>query len=157
MKECDVKFVISNNVSIHFHKQLKIITFIIQGGIEVKKWGLGILQVALLMAFSLLMDQLARALHLPVPGSILGMIVLFILLQTRVVKLRWIEIGAAWLLGELLLFFIPSAVGIMNYMPMLEQDGLQILFIVLLSTFLVMACTGLVATRIAKRKERHTG
>jgi len=123
----------------------------------VKKWGLGILQVALLMAFSLLMDQLARALHLPVPGSILGMIVLFILLQTRVVKLRWIEVGAAWLLGELLLFFIPSAVGIMNYMPMLEQDGLQILFIVLLSTFLVMACTGLVATRIAKRKERHTG
>lgn len=122
-----------------------------------KKWGLGILQVALLMAFSLLMDLLARALHLPVPGSILGMIVLFILLQTRVVKLRWIEIGAAWLLGELLLFFIPSAVGIMNYMPMLEQDGLQILFIVLLSTFLVMACTGLVATRIAKRKERHTG
>ncbi|WP_413374152.1 CidA/LrgA family protein [Paenibacillus taichungensis] len=122
-----------------------------------KKWGLGILQVALLMAFSLLMDQLARTLHLPVPGSILGMIVLFILLQTRVVKLRWIEIGAAWLLGELLLFFIPSAVGIMNYMPMLEQDGLQILFIVLLSTFLVMACTGLVATRIAKRKERHTG
>jgi holin-like protein len=141
----------------HFHKQLKIFTFIIQGGIEVKKWGLGILQVALLMAFSLLMDQMARALHLPVPGSILGMIVLFILLQTRVVKLRWIEIGAAWLLGELLLFFIPSAVGIMNYMPMLEQDGLQILFIVLLSTFLVMACTGLVATRIAKRKERHTG
>lgn len=50
------------------------------------------------------MDLLARTLHLPVPGSILGMVVLFILLQTRVVKLRWIEVGAAWLLGELLLF-----------------------------------------------------
>ncbi|KQY82114.1 holin [Paenibacillus sp. Root52] len=122
-----------------------------------KKWGLGILQVAILMAFSLLMNQLAGALHLPVPGSILGMVVLFLLLQTGVVKLRWIEVGAAWLLGELLLFFIPSAVGIMNYMPMLEHDGLQILFIVLLSTFLVMVCTGLVATQIAKRKERHTG
>ncbi|WP_440114065.1 CidA/LrgA family protein [Paenibacillus sp. QZ-Y1] len=122
-----------------------------------KKWGLGIVQVALLMAFSLLMDLLARVLHLPVPGSILGMVVLFILLQTRVVKLRWIDVGAAWLLGELLLFFIPSAVGIMNYMPMLEHDGLQILFVVLLSTFLVMVCTGLVATRIAKRKEHHTG
>ncbi|MDQ0173749.1 CidA/LrgA family protein [Paenibacillus tundrae] len=122
-----------------------------------KKWGLGILQVAILMAFSLLMNQLAGALHLPIPGSILGMVVLFLLLQTGVVKLRWIEVGAAWLLGELLLFFIPSAVGIMNYMPMLEHDGLQILFIVLLSTFLVMVCTGLVATRIAKRKERHTG
>ncbi|MCM3173916.1 CidA/LrgA family holin-like protein [Paenibacillus sp. MER 99-2] len=122
-----------------------------------KKWGLGILQVAILMAFSLFMNQLAGALHLPVPGSILGMVALFLLLQTGVVKLRWIEVGAAWLLGELLLFFIPSAVGIMNYMPMLEHDGLQILFIVLLSTFLVMVCTGLVATRIAKRKERHTG
>lgn len=122
-----------------------------------KKWGIGIVQIALLMVFSLLMDLLARTLHLPVPGSILGMIVLFVLLQTGVVKLRWIEVGAAWLLGELLLFFIPSAVGIMNYMPMLEHDGLQILFIVLLSTFLVMTCTGLVATRIAKRKEHHTG
>jgi holin-like protein len=56
----------------------------------VKKWGVGIAQIALLMVFSLLMDLLARTLHLPVPGSILGMIVLFILLQTGVVKLRWI-------------------------------------------------------------------
>lgn len=130
---------------------------IFKGGFTVKKWGIGIVQVALLMVFSLGMDQLARVLHLPVPGSILGMVILFLLLQAGVVKLRWIEVGAGWLLGELLLFFIPSAVGIMNYVPMLEQDGLQILFIVLLSTFLVMACTGLVASRIAKRKERHTG
>lgn len=120
-----------------------------------KKWGLGIAQVALLMVFSLLMDLLARTLHLPVPGSILGMVVLFILLQTRV-EVAGLKLSRL-VAGELLLFFIPSAVGIMNYMPMLEHDGLQILFIVLLSTFLVMSCTGLVATRIAKRKERHTG
>ncbi|MDO7906391.1 CidA/LrgA family holin-like protein [Paenibacillus sp. JX-17] len=116
----------------------------------------GILQIAVLMAFSYIMNLGASALHLPVPGSIIGIVILFALLQLKWIRLSWIEIGAGWLLAELLLFFIPSAVGIMNYFPMMEHDGLRILFVVLLSTFLVMAATGLIATVIAKRKEHHT-
>lgn len=117
----------------------------------------GILQVAVLMGFSELLNVLVRWLHLPVPGSIIGIAIVFILLQTKVIKLEWVEIGANWLLAELLLFFIPSAVGIMNYIPMLEHDGVRIVVIVIFSTILVMVSSGLLAGTMAKRKERHAG
>lgn len=117
----------------------------------------GILQVAVLMGFSELLNVLVRWLHLPVPGSIIGIALVFILLQTKVIKLEWVELGANWLLAELLLFFIPSAVGIMNYIPMLEHDGVRIIVIVILSTILVMVSSGLLAGTMAKRKERHAG
>ncbi|WP_018884009.1 CidA/LrgA family protein [Paenibacillus massiliensis] len=112
----------------------------------------GILQIGVLLLFSVGMNALVGWLHWPIPGSIVGMLLLFILLQTKVIRLSWIEIGASWLLAELLLFFIPSAVGVMDYLPLLEHDGMSILFIVLLGTFIVMAVTGLVATFISKRK-----
>ncbi|MGG4342576.1 CidA/LrgA family protein [Paenibacillus lautus] len=116
----------------------------------------GTLQVAGFMLFSLGMDQLAAWLNIGIPGSILGIVVLFILLETKVLRLEWIELGANWLLAELLLFFIPAAVGIMKYFPMLEAEGLQILAVVLFSTVIVMVSSGLTAGFISSRKERKT-
>ncbi|OBA02302.1 holin [Paenibacillus polymyxa] len=116
----------------------------------------GVLQIAVLMAFSLILNALVSWLHLPIPGSIVGMLILFVLLQTGLVRLSWIEVGANWLLAELLLFFIPSAVGVMNYWPMLEHDGMSIMLVVLLGTFLVMACTGMIASLLGKRKEHKS-
>ncbi|GIP00212.1 holin-like protein CidA [Paenibacillus lautus] len=116
----------------------------------------GTLQVAGFMLLSLGMDQLATWLNIGIPGSILGIIVLFILLETKVLRLEWIELGANWLLAELLLFFIPAAVGIMKYFPMLEAEGLQILAVVLFSTVIVMVSSGLTAGFISSRKERKT-
>lgn len=121
----------------------------------IKKALLAALQVAGLMGFSELMTWLAAWTHFPLPGSILGILVLFLLLQFRIVKLEWIELGAAWLLAELLLFFIPAAVGVMNYIPLLEQDGLRILAVVVLSTLIVMSSSGLLAGALSRRKERQ--
>lgn len=115
----------------------------------------GILQVAALMAFSMVMNQLASWLHIPVPGSILGILVIFILLEAHMIRIEWIDIGSKWLLAELLLFFVPAAVGIMKYIPMLQSDGLRIAIVVLISTFIVMASTGLMATIISKKKEKR--
>lgn len=122
---------------------------------KIKNLSIIVLQVAVLFFISLAMNFLAKWLHLPIPGTILGIIVLFILLKMNVIKLSWIEQGANWLLAELLLFFIPAAVGVMNYMSLLEHDGVRILLVVISSTVVVMASSGLVATRISKRKEHR--
>lgn len=122
---------------------------------KIKNLSIIILQIAVLFFISLAMNYIVKWLHLPIPGTILGIIVLFILLKTNVIKLSWIEQGANWLLAELLLFFIPAAVGVMNYMSLLEQDGIRILLVVISSTVIVMASSGLVASRISKRKEQR--
>lgn len=122
---------------------------------KIKNLSIIILQITALFFISLAMNYIAKWLHLPIPGTILGIIVLFILLKTNVIKLSWIEQGANWLLAELLLFFIPAAVGVMNYMSLLERDGIRILLVVISSTIVVMASSGLVASRISKRKEQR--
>ncbi|RUT33389.1 CidA/LrgA family holin-like protein [Paenibacillus zeisoli] len=122
---------------------------------KLKSLLMGVLQIAILFFISMAMNKIVDLLHLNIPGSILGIVVIFTLLKTGVVKLEWIEKGANWLLAELLLFFIPSAVGVMKYIPMLESDGVRILIVVIFSTFIVMASSGLTASRIAKRKEKQ--
>ncbi|WP_379130118.1 CidA/LrgA family holin-like protein [Paenibacillus sp. sgz500958] len=121
-----------------------------------KKIATILLQVTGLTVFALLINSLASLMHLPIPGSIFGMILLFILLELGVVRLNWIDIGGAWLLAELLLFFIPSAVGVMKYTTLLETDGLRLLAVVLVGTFVVMSSSGLLTGAIYKAKERRT-
>lgn len=41
---------------------------------------------------------------IPIPASMIGLIVLFITLKLKIVKIEWVEKGATWLLAELLLF-----------------------------------------------------
>ncbi|AIQ55254.1 MULTISPECIES: CidA/LrgA family protein [Paenibacillus] len=120
-----------------------------------KKLTTGLLQVAGLTIFSMLINTLTPLLHLPIPGSIIGMLILFLLLEAGAVRLSWVEVGASWLLAELLLFFIPSAVGVMKYTSLLEVNGLQVLAVVLVGTFAVMAGSGLLTGAIYKVKERR--
>ena len=74
-----------------------------------------IVQIGYLYILLLIGNTIARLLHLPIPGSIIGLVLLFLLLQFHIIKLEWIELGAAVLLSELLLFFIPSAIGVIDY------------------------------------------
>lgn len=116
-----------------------------------------ILQIAFLVIISIIMNELTRLLHVPLPGFILGIVVIFILLKTHILPLSWIEAGANWLLAELLLFFIPSAVGVVQYKQLLIHNGLQMVALIIVSTGLVMACAGIAVSSIAKRRgEKRT-
>ncbi|MEK8129965.1 CidA/LrgA family holin-like protein [Paenibacillus filicis] len=111
-------------------------------------------QVLFFIAVSSLMNALAQLLRLPVPGSILGLALVFLLLQFKLIKLEWIDLGAKWLLAEMLLFFIPPAAGMIEYKAILLASGMRILIVVACSTVLVMICSGLLTERFARKKER---
>ncbi|GIN87696.1 holin-like protein CidA [Heyndrickxia sporothermodurans] len=121
-----------------------------------KKLLIGMIQILILCIFTYIMGEIATFLHLKIPGSILGLVLLFILLQMKIVKLKWIEIGGNWLVAELLLFFIPSAVGIIQYKHLLLDNGLKIIAVIFISSTIVMICSGLLAEKMAKRKEKQS-
>jgi holin-like protein len=116
-----------------------------------------ILQIALLTLFFLTGNLISKYLHLPIPGGIVGMIILFIMLQLKIIKLEWIERGTSWLLAELILFFIPAAVGVINYQQALGSQWGRILAVIVLSSLTVMIFTGLTAQIIAKRGKDNFG
>lgn len=111
-------------------------------------------QIGFFIILAFVMNKLTYMLHIHIPGGILGMILVFILLQTKILRLEWVESGAKWFLAELLLFFVPSAVGMISYEKLLLNDGFQILLVVIAGTMIVMVCSGLIAQSIAKRKGR---
>ena len=115
---------------------------------------LTVIQIALLFIFARLINWVTAALHINIPGSIIGIVILFTLLHFKIIKLEWIELGAAWLLGELLLFFIPSAVGVIEYGDIMSKFGVSILLVVVISTFVVMVSTGTLTQLIAKERRK---
>ncbi|MDP4087557.1 MAG: CidA/LrgA family protein [Bacillota bacterium] len=112
-----------------------------------------ILQIVLLAFLFSVGNLITKYLHIPIPGSIVGLVILFLLLQFKVIKVEWIEKGASWLLAELLLFFIPAAAGVINYQQAIGPKLGKLLVVIFLSTLTVMAFTGLTAQFIAKRRK----
>ncbi|RNB90439.1 CidA/LrgA family holin-like protein [Brevibacillus fluminis] len=113
-------------------------------------------QVLFFIVIAKLADAVVAWLHLPIPGAILGICTLFALLKLKVIRLDWIETGSKWLLSEMLLFFIPATVGIVNYKSLVMTSGLWIALTIICSTIIVMLCSGLIGQMITRRKERMT-
>lgn len=119
-----------------------------------KKLFMTIVQIVLIVALSKIADLLVMVLHLPVPGSIVGIALLFALLKLGLIKLSWIDLGAKWLLAEMLLFFIPSTVGIVNYESLVKTSGLSLFIIIVSSTVAVMLCAGFAAQLLSRKQLR---
>lgn len=109
-----------------------------------------VLQVGVLLGVTMLGNQITQMLHLKFPGSILGIALVILLLQTKVIRLEWIESGANLLIAELMLFFIPSAVGVIQYKQVMVADGMRFELVILLSTLTVMVCTGFLSEMVNK-------
>lgn len=121
------------------------------------------LQVALYIAFFLAAQRLVDWLRLPLPANIVGMLLLLALIMLRVLPLNWVKAGSRWLLAEMLLFFIPAVVAVVNYSQLLRVDGWRIMLVIMISTLLVLSATALVVDRVyrfemrlaARKKERQ--
>jgi len=121
------------------------------------KLGVIIIQVLFLHVFLFLGAALKEVFPLPIPASMFGLFLLFLALCFKIIKLEWVEKGANWLMAELLLFFIPSAVGIVNYDEILSIQGAEIVVLIGISTVIVMGMTALIAEKITgkERSEQH--
>ncbi len=110
-----------------------------------------ILQLAILFAFLALGEAVTALAGIPVPGSITGMILLTVSLQTRLIRIEWVERGASLLVDNLGFFFIPAGVGVMNCFGLIADQWLPITAACVVSTFIIIAVTGHVHQRV-----RHT-
>lgn len=106
------------------------------------------LQVVLYIGFFLVAEQLVDWLHLPLPANIVGMLLLLALIMLRVLPLDWVKAGSRWLLAEMLLFFVPAVVAVVNYSQLLRVEGWRIMLVIGISTLLVLATTALVVDRV---------
>lgn len=99
-------------------------------------------QLALLWAIYLGGNWLVAAAGLPIPGNVVGVLALFSLLCLGVVKLSHVELAADFLLKHLVFFFVPIAVGLMEWGGVFYDYGLVLAAAILVSAVLPLLAVG---------------
>jgi len=107
-------------------------------------------QLGIILLLYFIGEFLVFVLHLKIPGSILGMLLLVVALQLNIIKPTAIEEVAGFFLNNMLIFFIPLGVGLVAQWTIISQQWLPIIAATVLSTFIVMLTVGLL---INKRKK----
>lgn len=99
--------------------------------------------LALLMLMQSAGEALSHFLQLPVPGPVVGMVLLLLALRWAPVQ-QAIAPAAGFLLTHLSLLFVPVGVGVMTHLALLGTHGLRLVVVIVLSTWIGMAVTALV-------------
>ncbi|MDN4072548.1 CidA/LrgA family protein [Fictibacillus terranigra] len=111
------------------------------------------IQIGILYLFHMLGVWISESLHLFIPGSVVGMILLFIALSTGKFKSKWVSSGSTFMLAYLPLFFIPVTAGIIKYPEFFTVKGLLLIASTAVSTFLAVAATGWSSERLVSKKK----
>ena len=119
-----------------------------KGGVPVKY----IKQLLIILSFTALGELLANLLPLPVPAAIYGLILLFLALCTGFLKPEKIAETARFLISTMSILFVAPTVSILSYWGIIAPNLMPIIVIVLVSTVLVFAVSGLVTGALLRKK-----
>ncbi|PSL44524.1 holin-like protein [Salsuginibacillus halophilus] len=94
---------------------------------------------------------LQEMLQLPVPGSIIGFVLLFLLFQFQILQPAWIAEGVEFLLKHMPLLFIPVTAGVVEHFGLFPLPGLLLVGVVFISTCIVLIIAGGVTQWMRKK------
>lgn len=114
------------------------------------------LQLIVLLVFNQLGIGIVDLFQLPLPGNVVGMVLLFICLWVGILKLEWIEGASSILIRNLAFFFIPISVGLMTLGTVFWENGFALLVALLISAFVGIVLSGISSQYFVKR-ERGEG
>jgi len=96
-------------------------------------------------------EALARLAGVPLPGPVLGLLILLVALRWEAVR-RPVGVAADVLLAHLSLLFVPVGVGVMTHLGLITQYGARMLLVIVLSTWIGMAVAALVLRALLHRQ-----
>ncbi|KAA6050757.1 MULTISPECIES: CidA/LrgA family protein [Pantoea] len=95
---------------------------------------------------------IAALLPFTIPGSIIGMLLLFLLLGLQILPVRWVKPGCHLLIRYMALLFVPISVGVISYTDVLSAQFGPIVVSCLTSTLMVLVVVGFSAERLQRPK-----
>ncbi len=123
--------------------------------INFKQTAITAAQVVLLCLFAWGCQNLAKQLHSPIPGSVIGLGLLLLLLACKLVPETSVNLGSTWLIGDLLLFFIPPVVAVIKYQDLLEHYGAVLIGSMLVASSCVLLGTAFTVDRLFKFEHKQ--
>jgi holin-like protein len=109
---------------------------------------------ATLLVFQTIGEVMSYALRLPVPGPVIGMVLMLLYLRLRPRSLEAMRETSLGLLQHLSLLFVPAGVGVMAHWHRLAYEGVAIVVAIVVSTVLALAATALTVRALLPKDER---
>ena len=114
-------------------------------------------QLLYILLFSLLGEVLQAVIPLPIPAAIYGILLLLIALWTGLLKEEKISDAAGYLISIMPILFVTPAVKILQYWELISDRLGQMILIMVVSTFIVFAVSGLVTKAFRKKEDKDNG
>lgn len=111
-------------------------------------------QYTIIFSVTYLGELISKSINFPFPGPIIGMLILLILLEFKIIKLNLIEKGAFTILGSLALFFIPPGVGLISALDLISGNVFKIIITMILTTIITMGFTGIAVQYLIRRRKK---
>lgn len=112
-------------------------------------------QFCIILGFTLTGEALQRLLPLSIPASVYGLVLLFLALCTGIVKVSQVKETGAFLTSILPLLFVAPTVGIVEHWGLIRPNLLPIALLLLGSTVLTFAISGLTTKALSRKEENH--
>ncbi len=110
-------------------------------------------QIVYILLFTLIGQVLERVVPFPIPGAIYGLLLLFLALCFGIVKVEDVEDVSKFLISILPVLFVTPSVNLLAYWNVVSRDLVPIISITVLTTFLILAVSGLVTQWLLKKKK----
>lgn len=108
-------------------------------------------QIGIILAILLIGECVNRLAIRFIPGSVIGMLLLLVFLELKVIHVAMIDNVGNFLLKNLAFFFIVPGVSLLQFLPMLSKSWWKIALISIISTVIVMTVTGIVLQLLLKK------
>lgn len=112
-----------------------------------------LMQFGIIIGLSLVGEVLNSVIPLPVPASVWGMVLLFVLLCLKVIKPDQVQDAADFLLSIMTVMFVPVGASLITSFADIKDEILGIFAIIIVSTVVCFLVTGKVAQRIIDKSE----
>ncbi|MHC1747957.1 MAG: CidA/LrgA family protein [Cellulosilyticaceae bacterium] len=114
-------------------------------------------QIAILFLICILGQGLSHFLPIPIPGSVIGMLLLLGLLLMKWVKIKHVETVGHFLLKNMAFFFIPAGVSVMENYAALQGKIIVLLLICIMTTIITFGATGIAVKMVIGLQEKTRG
>lgn len=115
-----------------------------------------LLQLSIIGLITFVSEMLSIFIPISIPAGIYGLIILFLCLLFKVIKLEWVENTAEFLLTVMPVMFVPSIVNLIETWTLVKSYAAGIVITSVASTIIVMIVSGLVTQSIVRIKNKNS-
>ncbi|MCD8915610.1 antiholin-like murein hydrolase modulator LrgA [Staphylococcus simulans] len=119
-------------------------------------------QVLVISVILLISKIIESFIPIPMPASVIGLVLMFIALSTGIIKLGEVESVGTALTNNISFLFVPAGISVINSLGILSQSPILIILLIIISTILLLLCTGFVSQILvkgapfARKSEKHS-